>query len=524
MAGTADGRFLTDRHRRWQAKLGAAMVGVTMDLSSLIDPENIPGTFDAWLEQQVGALEAARIAAADEAKRYVKAYRAAELGPTKAANLPLVEHVVDLARDVDSVAWAPWTALAAITGGQNPAEAWATVAKQLAWKTQNLALTPGRDVVWKSAEKAGGRWRRVSDGNPCAWCAMLVTRGPVYSKATATTTQAGRRYHYACGCTAEEVFGEWEPTEQEQAYIDLYDAVHEGGNTGAQVAAKMRAYGQGVVHDADKSSPVSSTAVNGGVKASSERITRLDQLPRLDITETYNQAKEAANISWVRGSEPVENNCNQVVEAMEMRARGYDVTAQPTVGAVSRSDSAIAADWIDPATGRPRMFTGNDGKLSPTRFLKEQTQDWAVGDRGFVAVAYRGKYAGGHVFNIAKEAEDSYTLYEGQIPNADAARNMANITKDIRILRVSDLEPTDALLQRVMPWTETPPVVTPESQLVLAEQRYQYLQGRIEEYDEILKDTKLTADQNMDAFAIRLSLRSEFTQIEWQLERMRSGH
>lgn len=250
MAGTADGRFLTDQHRRWQARLGAAMVGVTMDLSSLIDPEDIPGTFDKWLEQQVGVLEAVRIAGADEATQYMKAYRAAELGPVKAANLPIVGHVVDLRQDVDSVAWAPWTAQAAITAGQDPFDAWATVAKQLAWKTQNLALTPGRDVVWKSAEKAGGRWRRVSDGNPCSWCAMLVTRGPVYSKTTATTTQAGRSYHYACGCTAEEVFGEWQPTPQEQAYIDLYDAVHEPGDTAEQVTAKMRAYGQGVVHDA----------------------------------------------------------------------------------------------------------------------------------------------------------------------------------------------------------------------------------------------------------------------------------
>ncbi|KAB5606685.1 hypothetical protein EHS19_06735 [Bifidobacterium jacchi] len=43
-----------------------------------------------------------------------------------------------------------------------------------------------------SKSRADG-WRRVSDGDPCAFCAMLVTRGPVYTsrdKALHTTNPA----------------------------------------------------------------------------------------------------------------------------------------------------------------------------------------------------------------------------------------------------------------------------------------------------------------------------------------------
>lgn len=75
-------------------------------------------------------------------------------------------------------------------------------------------------------------WRRVSDGDPCAFCAMLVTRGPVYTsrdKALHTTNPAPgipagtlHKYHPHCGCTVEIVYDDWQPTEQEQQWIDDY--------------------------------------------------------------------------------------------------------------------------------------------------------------------------------------------------------------------------------------------------------------------------------------------------------------
>lgn len=75
-----------------------------------------------------------------------------------------------------------------------------------------IARTTGRD------RRAIG-WRRVTDGNPCAFCAMLASRGPVYRDAAAAD---GLQYHAHCGCTAEPAYSQWEPSEQEQAYIDAY--------------------------------------------------------------------------------------------------------------------------------------------------------------------------------------------------------------------------------------------------------------------------------------------------------------
>ena len=153
-----------------------------------------------------------------------------------------------------------------------------------------------RDTIIASCDAASSRWRRVSDGNPCAWCAMLVGRGPVYRtresagrvvgrennrgtaqfKATGElwyggtvtrgaragqdrtrgTRDIGEKFHDNCGCTVREVTGAWAPTVTEQGFVDLYaDAVAkceaEGlPVTSANVTRAMRELGPGVVHDA----------------------------------------------------------------------------------------------------------------------------------------------------------------------------------------------------------------------------------------------------------------------------------
>lgn len=109
---------------------------------------------------------------------------------------------------------------------------------ELATRTQLEVMAAGRETVANSAK----RWRRVSDGNPCGWCAMLVSRGPVYR--SEDRAGMGRRYHTRCGCTAEPVDdpASWEPTPDEQRYIDAYAAVFESGMRADEVADRMAAY------------------------------------------------------------------------------------------------------------------------------------------------------------------------------------------------------------------------------------------------------------------------------------------
>lgn len=83
---------------------------------------------------------------------------------------------------------------------------------ELATRAHYEVLRAGRETIQQSAP----RWRRVTDGKPCEFCAMLAGRGPVYTSEDAAD---GGQYHAHCGCTAEPFDGdpsEWVPSPDEQ--------------------------------------------------------------------------------------------------------------------------------------------------------------------------------------------------------------------------------------------------------------------------------------------------------------------
>lgn len=65
-------------------------------------------------------------------------------------------------------------------------------------------LTGGRQslLTLLTADPKVHRWIRVTDGDPCGFCAMLASRGPVYL----TEDSAGFKAHDHCACTAEAVY------------------------------------------------------------------------------------------------------------------------------------------------------------------------------------------------------------------------------------------------------------------------------------------------------------------------------
>lgn len=105
-----------------------------------------------------------------------------------------------------------------IAAGADPAVAVGKAAMFTALHMQQQVMGAGRSTIIGSHTRGRRpRWRRVSDGQPCTFCAMLVGRGPVYS-------DEGVRFrsHPSCGCTAEPVFGQWEPTDLERQWLDAY--------------------------------------------------------------------------------------------------------------------------------------------------------------------------------------------------------------------------------------------------------------------------------------------------------------
>ncbi|WNN93960.1 capsid maturation protease and VIP2-like ADP-ribosyltransferase toxin [Arthrobacter phage Nitro] len=83
-------------------------------------------------------------------------------------------------------------------------------------------------IELSSKDKDALGWARVSDGQPCHFCAMLVGRGPVYSEETVRF-----RAHNGCGCSVRPFFkgeadGGWSP--DAKALRNLWDGVDEHGN------------------------------------------------------------------------------------------------------------------------------------------------------------------------------------------------------------------------------------------------------------------------------------------------------
>ncbi|MFD7101925.1 VG15 protein [Streptomyces celluloflavus] len=134
----------------------------------------------------------------------------------------------------------------------------------------------GRDLMQESshADRAVIGWARVTDGDPCWFCAMLASRGAVYRNAWTARYQGhasrrrgagsdpppggwedwsperlarwevGRglaRFHNNCHCTLVPVYSrtDWVP-EASRAYRELYEAVTEG-LTGSEARAAYRA-------------------------------------------------------------------------------------------------------------------------------------------------------------------------------------------------------------------------------------------------------------------------------------------
>jgi hypothetical protein len=109
--------------------------------------------------------------------------------------------------------------------GASPDEARDRSAVTLTGTASRLALEGGRDVIEGTvlADDEALGWARIGDGDPCAWCAMLISRGAVYKSAVTAgdANRGGERYHDHDGCQAVPVFDYSSP--YQQAAEDLYE-------------------------------------------------------------------------------------------------------------------------------------------------------------------------------------------------------------------------------------------------------------------------------------------------------------
>jgi hypothetical protein len=248
------------------------------------------------------------------------------------------------------------------------------------------------------------------------------------------------------------------------------------------------------------------------------------------------------------------NNCHYVVNALELRARGYNVVASPTVrvatvdpltgatadGYAARTPLQMAQDWRQ-ADGTVRWFEplGDQPGDTPQARLTNLTQSWPVGARGFIGGMWTSG-GGGHVFTVVREA-DGFRLLDGQVGSTDASSYLDDM-RDVQVLRVDDLVPTEGVLSTARPnsaeeyadvtaWGAatdgqgrvTDPTAVPPSRVqheIAANERWRATnEAVIAQYEAILADPAASADAKQSASGWIAALTAENTRLKLGLER-----
>lgn len=222
MALTAEGKALTEAHRVGQIAIGARAEASARLLWPVLDPSDLDRYEPAWMGATLSALRPHFEESVNLSAAYLAEYREAE--GAKAAALGAVAWDQRLMAENLHLAGPVRVKLLVGKGTTGQAAAAAALTK-FAGIARRGVMQGGRMMIHETAKRDGNvvGWRRVTDGDPCTFCAMLATRGPVYSKDTVLTDGEGLRYHGHCGCTGELVYSKWEPSALEQFFIEEYE-------------------------------------------------------------------------------------------------------------------------------------------------------------------------------------------------------------------------------------------------------------------------------------------------------------
>lgn len=225
MALTSEGAVLTDRHRRSQVRLAITADSQARRLwDSSLNLADLDASQPVWKQTMLNLLETWYHISQQEALLYLPQFRQAELEGGSGIRVSVPRF------DRDAVGgqldWMGSTNIKwHISMGQTQQDAYEAARRLFLGAFHEAVLAGGRGTVqeWARKDPRAIGYRRVADGNPCTFCAMLVGRGPVYtSERKALSQRGGGAYHPHCGCTVEVVYGDWKPDRQERRYVDDY--------------------------------------------------------------------------------------------------------------------------------------------------------------------------------------------------------------------------------------------------------------------------------------------------------------
>lgn len=204
MASTVAGRVATEAQRLGQLRIRNRGLRNLLTVWSLLSIDDLAGTwesFEAALLAIIGVHSAESAALAAE---YYRAFRVAEgISGTPTVRVAPAAPVGEVVRNLRYVGLVNTEKLLVA----NRPDVAAVALTNVSGEVSRQVLNRGRETLVESvgADARALGWARVTDGNPCAFCRMLASRGPVYSQG------GGFSAHGHCGCTVEPVYSVEQP-------------------------------------------------------------------------------------------------------------------------------------------------------------------------------------------------------------------------------------------------------------------------------------------------------------------------
>jgi hypothetical protein len=200
---TPAGAQLTEAHRQVQLHVNMATVRDLLQLWGTVDPKNLRHTIAPFTRAASTLILNGRRHSSTASASYYLAFRQAE----GVKGTVVVEPPAGPASELVS-GLVRGAGLAGIMNGYrrglSPDEAHANGFVKLAGSATQLVLGGGRATLLDAirSDPAAHGFQRVTDGTPCAFCAMIASQGIIAKDAS----NAGFEAHGHCGCSAEPAY------------------------------------------------------------------------------------------------------------------------------------------------------------------------------------------------------------------------------------------------------------------------------------------------------------------------------
>jgi len=219
--------MLTDLHRRQQGALRASVVRDVMRLWPAWQPSK-PDSYQAFERAMVLLVQSRSVQSATLAARYLEMYRAIESPSKVLGTVPLADALDEEEIRAALGATTRGTVYKALAAGKPYETVMRNTLVNVSGTVSRDVLAGGRDTIFAEQvrdPRAMGV-ARITGASPCAFCAMLASRGDIYLSAESAGSIDGQmmEWHEHCDCSIEVAYEGYEMNARSLAQREQWKA------------------------------------------------------------------------------------------------------------------------------------------------------------------------------------------------------------------------------------------------------------------------------------------------------------